>query len=606
MRLRAHLTRITAQQWAFGVPVVAAVLISAAFSARGASATPHVRRFAGSHVVMKMPSLLASPRLDQPVVVAIVRDHEAANFYDTPRTLDSIVASWRRILEPTGAVVRVVRPSDIRGARPRVLVVPSSPCLSLATREAMDMAGARGQGLIVSGPTGTHDAGCRKIGYGLLVAVSGASRVAEVTGRSMVYATIPGASPLAADIPPGARLNIAPGSQLALRAASRDGFYSDYALGADAAGGQPYLDAALVRSTYRGARVVYLGFEPRDVVQNAWHRGVMRVLARNVVAWAAGIPQASVAPWPHGSTWAAVIAQDVEAQFANARHALDSLEAARVRSTFFVTSNIAVDHEDLTRDMARSGEVATHSENHDLLGGAPFEQQLTRLALTRRDLGELLDASVLGLRPPEEQFDEATMKAWLAAGGAYLQGANDSRAAAPELLRMDKDTLVLLPRAFADDIAAAGPERRRSPALVTGIFRADMRRANDVNGLYILSYHSQLLSRPEYVPALATIARELKADRGVWLTTAGEVAEWWRRRSFLQVETPRTTRDHLELLVRNRGDSAVTNVVVSVMLPPGRAVRAAPNVVAGDGVAHVFLPRVAAHGRRTLKIIFAR
>jgi hypothetical protein len=206
------------------------------------------------------------------------------------------------------------------------------------------------------------------------------------------------------------------------------------------------------------------------------------------------------------------------------------------------------------------------------------------------------------LRPPEEQFDEATMRAWLAAGGGYLLGANNSRAAAPELLRVEKDTLVLLPRAFADDIAAAGPERRRSPQLVTGIFRADMQRAKHVNGLYVLSYHSQLLSRPEYVPVLATIARELKADDSVWLTTAGEVAEWWRSRSFLHVGVRAATRDYLELLIRNRGDSAMQNVVLNVTLPPGRSARPAPNVTSRDGVAHVSLRRVAAHGRSSLRL----
>ena len=45
---------------------------------------------------------------------------------------------------------------------------------------------------------------------------------------------------------------------------------------------------------------------------------------------------------------------------------------------------------------------------------------------------------------------EATMRAWLAAGGRYLLGANDTRCAAPELLGFGDDTLVLLPRAFAE------------------------------------------------------------------------------------------------------------------------------------------------------------
>lgn len=605
--VRYRLSRITPQQIAFGAPAVAVVVISAFFTLRAnATPAPDPQRFSGSNVVMRLPSLLPAARLPAGLAVAIVRDHEAANFYDTPATLDTIIAAWRRALTASGATVRVVRPSAIRSTKARVLVVPSSPCLSLDTRAALDAAGARGQGLIISGPTGTHDAGCRKLGYGLLVSLTNASRVEPIRERSMVYATIPAGTPLSADLPPGTRLNIAPAGQIALRVPARDVFYSDFTLGANPVDDAPYLDAAVVRGTYRDARVVYFGFELRDVADDAWHHDVVKVLTRNAAAWAAGTPIATLAPWPNGYRSAAVIAQDVEASFGNARYALDSLEALGVRSTFFVTSNLAKDHRRLTRAMLDVGEVGTHSENHGLLGGTPFEAQLQRLEGTRRDLGKLLDNDVSGLRPPEEQFDEATMRAWLAAGGQYLLGANDTRCAAPELLGFSGDTLVLLPRAFADDFAAAGPDYRRAPHLVAGIMRADMRRAKDVNGLYVLSYHSQLLAKPEYVGVVADLARELVADSSVWLATAGDVADWWRRRSLVQVQVVRATDESIELRVRNRGGEVLKNVVVMVSLPPGRRVKFAPNASSADGIARVILARVAAHSRTSVRLALSR
>lgn len=599
---RQRVARITPQQIAFGAPAVVAVAISALFTLRNTAPAAPPKRFSGSNVVMQMPSLFPAARLPGAFTVAIVRDHEAANFYDSPATLDTIVDAWRRALEASGASIRVVRPSAIRSTRAQVLVVPSSPCLAIETREAIERAGERGQGLIVSGPTGTHDAGCRRLGYGTLIALTRASRVEHVRGRAMVYAAIPGGTPLSVDIPPGSRLNISPASQIALRVPARDIFYADYTLGADPVDDAPFLDAAVVRSTYRGARVVYFGFELRDVASDAWNRQVVRVLTRNAAMWAAGEAVAAVAPWPNGYRSAAVIAQDVEASFANARHALDSLDALGVRSTFFVTSNLAKDHRRLTRAMLAAGEVATHSENHSLLGGSPFERQLERLEVTRRDLGDLLQRDVHGLRPPEEQFDVETMRAWLAAGGAYLLGANDTRCASPELLRLKGDTLVLLPRAFADDFAAAGPEYRRAPHLVTGIMRADMRRAKEVNGLYVLSYHSQLLARREYVGVVAGLARHLAADSSVWLATANEVADWWKRRSLVRVDVVSTAGDHFELRVRNQGDRTLENVIVQVSIPPGRQVQPAANVAAADGLAHVRLARLPAHGPVTVRV----
>jgi peptidoglycan/xylan/chitin deacetylase (PgdA/CDA1 family) len=600
--IRDRLSRITPQQIAFGAPAVAAVVISALFTLRSTAPEAPPRRFSGSNVVMQMPSLFPAARLPAGFTVAIVRDHEAASFYDAPATLDTIINAWRSALVASGATVRVVRPSALRSTNARVLVIPSSPCLTLDTREAMERAGERGQGLIVSGPTGTHDAGCRTLGYGTLIALTRASRADAVRGRPIVYAAIAGGTPLSIDLPPGSRLNIAPASQIALRVAERDVFYSDYTLGADPVNDAPFFDAAVVRSSYRGAPVVYFGFELRDVAADAWHRQVVRVLTRNAAAWAAGVPLAAVASWPSGYRSAAVIAQDVEASFANARHALDSLEAMDVRSTFFVTSDIAREHRRLTRAMRAAGEVGTHSENHSLLGGSPFERQLERLENTRRDLGDLLGQDVRGLRPPEEQFDVETMRAWLAAGGAYLLGANDTRCAAPELLRLKGDTLVLLPRAFADDFAAAGPEYRRAPHLVAGIMRADMRRARQVNGLYVLSYHSQLLARPEYVGVVAELARHLAADSTVWLATADEVAEWWRRRSLVQTRIARTTDAYVDVLVSNRGDRALENLQVDVSLPRGSQPRIAPNAMSTNGIAAIRVSRLAPKASATIRL----
>ena len=74
-----------------------------------------------------------------------------------------------------------------------------------------------------------------------------------------------------------------------------------------------------------------------------------------------------------------------------------------------------------------------------------------------------------GLRPPEEQFDMATMSAWLAANGTYLFSANDARSAAPELLPIGRDTVVLVGRVGSDDIAALA-HRGPNPDTLTSIF----------------------------------------------------------------------------------------------------------------------------------------
>jgi peptidoglycan/xylan/chitin deacetylase (PgdA/CDA1 family) len=546
--------------------------VSVALAARGdkePARTTGPKRFAGSTTVIPMPSILPAATLAAPVRVALVRDPAAASYFTKSASYDSIIDRWSTTLRAIGADVRVVAPAELAGSSAPVLVIPSAHCLSVATREAIDRAGARAQGLIVTGAIGTKDARCRPIGYGLLVALTGASRAEPIEKRDIAYVTFPGGSALATGIPPGTRLELDPAPYVALRRAGRDAFFSSFALRPEPARGVQLADAAVVRSRYAGAAVAYWSFELTGVNDLPWDRTIAELLVRNAVAWAARMPLAELEPWPQGKRAAAVLAQDVEDQFANARHALDSLRAAGVRGTYFLTSELARRNEDLTRAIAASDEIGTHSENHRLLGGEPADVQRRRLALTQVHLRDLLGAPVTGLRPPEDQCDKATLSAWLEAGGTYVFGANNSRAAAPERLEVDGDTIVLLGRANVDDFDAASMASRGSLDEIVKEYLGEYQKIRALGGLYLLSYHSQLLARPELVPALARIARRIRADTAVWLTTANDVVEWWRARAGVTMRATRLDARTLRVDVQNAGPDTVRGLVARVALADG-------------------------------------
>jgi peptidoglycan/xylan/chitin deacetylase (PgdA/CDA1 family) len=488
-------------------------------------------KFSGSTIVADLPSILPRAWLSEQVRVAVVRDSAGASYYDSSRTLDSIVALWRNELSAVGAsVVSNASNAD-------VIVIPSAPCMTLKTRELIEAAASRGQGLIITGPAATYDAGCRRIGYGLIVSASNAARVERLEQRAMVYVVLPAGTPLSADMPPGARIELNPARQIALRHPARDGYYADYALQPQPAGRLPLLDGAIARHTRGNARIVYWGFELEDVYPRDWNRAVVRLLVRNSVAWAGRWPQAWIEPWPRGDKAAAALAQDVEYQFPNVRFAADSLHAAGIPSTYFLTSRYATHYKRLTRELAKVGEIGSHTESHMRLGGVAAHVQRSRLRKTQRHLAKFVKGPVAGLRPPEEQFDVATMSAWLDVGGSYLMGVNDRRAAAPELLQVGKDTLVLLSRVVDDDLALSLPGRLPDTKLVETKFMRDLTQMRALGGLYLLSYHSQLLARPELVNVVVRVARAAAADTNTWIATTGEIARWWRAREQLRVYT---------------------------------------------------------------------
>jgi peptidoglycan/xylan/chitin deacetylase (PgdA/CDA1 family) len=601
------MTRSQRSALAWGIPTAIVVLVSIGITLRQARAgnEPVPDRFSGSTVVLAMPSLLGSPKLPSRVRVAIIRDEAAASFYTPAGTLDTIVRGWRDALVAAGADARIVSSSAIGSARDaRVLVIPSSPCLTVASREAIDLAGARGQGLILTGAAGLYDAGCRRIGYGLVVAVTGASRVEPLESRPMVYVTIPYGGPLSADIPPGSRLDLSPASQVALRLPGRDAVYTDYNLRPKAVTGQPLIDGALAHSSYRGARVAYWGFELTNAESRPWNRAVLSLLVRNSVAWTARIALPSVEPWPNDHRAAATLTQDVEDQFTNARNAADSLVAAGIPGTFFLVSDLARRNTRVARQLFKTGEVGTHSDSHRLLGGTSHERQYNRLAVTQRDLTEIVGEKIQGLRPPEEQFDTVTMRAWLGAGGSYLMGANDSRCVAPELLSVGRDTLVLLPRTGHDDFEMLAPGRSRDPVRTATLMESEFGWIRSLGGLYALSYHSQLLSRPEHLPALGAIARAVASDTTVWVATAGDISRWWRSRSQLQASASVASGNRLEITVRNRGTTGVRGSVIRVFQPSGlQAMRSSGQLLRSEpGVTRVLIPFIAARQTKAISV----
>jgi peptidoglycan/xylan/chitin deacetylase (PgdA/CDA1 family) len=598
------MTRRGSVRW-IGLVGLTVVGVSVALAARG-ERTPRERvgpkRFAGSTTVIPMPSILPAARLTSPVRVALVRDPAAASYFTRTASYDSIIARWTETLRATGADVRIVAPGEIASAHASVLVIPSSHCLSVATREAIDRAAARGQGLIVTGAIGTKDARCRPLGYGLLVALTGAARVDALEKRDIAYVTFPSGSALAMGIPPGTRLELDPAPYVALRRAGRDGFFSSFGLRPEPARGVPLMDGAVVRSRYGRARVAYWSFELTGVTDLPWDRAVVQLLVRNAVAWAARAPMAELEPWPRGRVAAAVLAQDVEDQFANARFALDSLRAAGVRGTYFLTSELARRHERLTRAIAEEDEIGTHSENHRLLGGEPLNVQRRRLALTQVHLRDLLGTPVAGLRPPEEQFDTATLAAWLEAGGTYVFGANNSRAAAPELIEVNRDTIVLLGRANVDDFDAASLASRGSLDEIVKEYLGEYQKVRALGGLYLLSYHSQLLARPELVPALARIARRIRADTAVWLTTARDVVDWWRARAAVTVRATRLDARTLRVDIRNTGADTVRGLVARATLDDGERASGAARVLKSEvGTLRFVVPALAPGAERAFR-----
>ncbi|HEX4681545.1 MAG TPA: polysaccharide deacetylase family protein, partial [Gemmatimonadaceae bacterium] len=285
---------------------------------------------------------------------------------------------------------------------------------------------------------------------------------------------------------------------------------------------------------------------------------------------------------------------------------LDSLKAAHVRGTYFLTTSLAKPYTRLSRELAAEGEVGSHTRHHWVLGGNPADAQRRRLADTQGDLTDIVGHSSPGLRPPEEQFDVATLEAWAAAGGSYVFGANDERSASPEVLAVGADTVVLIGRFGSDDFAAVGQHRAADADAALGVFLTDFDQTRALGGAYVLSYHSQVLARPEWVPVLARAARAIAGDSSVWSTTTGDIAAWWRARAAVTAQVNASSPARVLVTVRNGGRRPIRSMVVRVRNVTTRtpARSDASLLPASAGEVRLLVPSLPAGATRSYAVIY--
>jgi peptidoglycan/xylan/chitin deacetylase (PgdA/CDA1 family) len=522
----------------------------------------------GARATVDVPIVLAGPGLPATIRVAVLRDDASEQWYGSAGALDSVVSAWVRAIEELGGRATVAHSSGTATAAD-VILVPSLPCIGNETRRLLRSEGRDRPGVIVTGLTGTRDAGCRYVGHDLVLALTGAMRADTLGARAEAYVTIPGdMGPLTADIPPGSRVELRPAPQVAWRHPGRPVYWSDWSLNPTPAGDAPLLDAAVVHSRERQPRAVAIGFDVTHVGDRARDRALFARLLTNAILWTARHPVATIAAWPGGARAAAMITQDVEQDFSLAQNALDSLTSAGVPGTYFLVTDLASKHARLVRRLAAQGELGSHGDVHDSLGGRTRAAQEDRLRRSREVIAEVAKVSAAGLRPPSEVMDEATLAAWARLGGDYVFGTNDARSASPELVAVEGDTLVLFGRVTQDDFGAlrrAGPSP--DPTALAASFLTDFEKVRALGGVYSFSYHSHLLARPALVPAVAAVARGVRRADDTWVARAADVAAWWKARSAVRVVPSLIAGGVVEITLRNTGASALRDAVLSIWPP---------------------------------------
>jgi peptidoglycan/xylan/chitin deacetylase (PgdA/CDA1 family) len=486
---------------------------------------------------------------------------------------------WRDLIREVGGVPRdALGSQDLRDMRPdEVLVLAEAPCISPPELAAIRRHIAGGGSVVANWAVGVRDGDCAWRGWGPILELTEAEEVQELPTRAGLFMTVPAGTPLASGIDPGTRIELRPDPSLALRTPAARVYWSDWALNpAPDEGGYGADVAAKATRTQAGGRTAWFGMRagqaatPMDSVR-------LRHLIQNGVLWAAGVPSASMAPWPGAARAALVFALDVEDQPGNAVAVASMFELERIPVTFFAVSGLVSGDGQLGVALRAAGEVGTQTVDHAPLAGHTAQDQSVRLRRSWADIEEWIGVGPAGLRPPEEAFDAATLRAWRQAGGTYVLARNESRSASPELHRTSEGTVVLLPRLLKDDYNVVVQDRALRAERVGAAFLEGTRKLHAIGGLAVVAGHTQIMESARRLDAFRLVADTARAQNGWWIARGAEVAQWWLGRADVSLEfapplpLPRgatiTPSGVSDLLVRGAPIASLADAWVDVVLP---------------------------------------
>lgn len=241
----------------------------------------------------------------------------------------------------------------------------------------------------------------------------------------------------------------------------------------------------------------------------------------------------SIANWPHGKSFAALIEEDTEDSYKQARRVAEFFAERNYPITWFVLSSEAERNRSLTRFLAETGEIACHGDNHQPFTQNDGRTQLERLALCRKAINVITEREVSSFRPPEEKFSAKTLDALANLGFDNLIAERGLDRFVPIIMRSQQTgkELVSLPRMVLDDYVL-WHQMEADFSLSKRLTAQQIDYVEALGGLYMFSFHTQYMEDDDNLAVVKFIADQVHHKHAHFATTR-EIANWWKFRSRL-------------------------------------------------------------------------
>jgi peptidoglycan/xylan/chitin deacetylase (PgdA/CDA1 family) len=294
----------------------------------------------------------------------------------------------------------------------------------------------------------------------------------------------------------------------------------------------------------KNGRLVWMDFSPNaddhaPEINQAYFQATLAAIFR----YLEGKPYASWGMWPSGAPFAALMEEDTEDQFGNAEAVAKFFQAKHYPITWYMLSNEAQQHRELTRLLAATGQVACHGDNHQSFTRNDLETQQLRLARCKKVLETLTGKPVLTFRPPEERHNNDTLSALLNNGMTHLITHIERDRFVPSVYATQdgQHSLVNIPRMSTDDYVLWDDYKLSDSESIKQL-KQETDWIKQVGGLLMFSFHTQFMGDEAHLQTVEALADYIH-DSTAYFATANDIAGWWRLRQRLLENSPVTEQD---------------------------------------------------------------
>ena len=514
-------------------------------------------------------------------VAILYSDYTKNMMPDGSSWLEDNVETWKKFLDNIELEYNIINDETIEKNLHNdyeLIILPGSK--SLSDREIINIKKFLIDGGSIFATSGTasySDAGKWR-GWDFFSEVFGVKYSKEIGNedRTRIH-TLRGGLPITANIPTGFPLRVATWDRpLAVEVldprTTQVSFWYNYRLEAGLVREGIKKSAGIAYGTYGKGRFVWMGFEINSIIGSQDDYIFFDRFFNNSINWLSFGPIAYIRDWPAGVDAAAVILPSLTKDAANITNLLPVLEQEKLQATFFVKPSQSANYKNLVKQVSRYGEIAplvdvgymnSVEDKYNKLDD--YKNQLQNLKAAKNWIENITNKPVQGILPFYGLYDNNTINAVIESGYAYILTDSLTDRSVPKTVIRGENRIVSLTKTARDDYEIIRDFGLTSPEFQFYSYQEDLDRILFEGGLYLFKMHTEFQCKPENIPVIQNVIKELKQKK-FWITTASEIQKWYEKKEYVEIRTKKSGKTRVTVTVTNPGKEIIDDLVLDIDL----------------------------------------